>query len=344
MGKPEKAEQLYTKQPFLLSVDQCVHELRTNLNSGLTSVQAKENAVRYGSNELDSDGGIPWYTILLKQISNAMVLVLVLAMALAYGVSDYVEGGVITAIIVANVLIGFYQEFKAEQKMDALRNLSSPSALVVRDGNEIVIPSSEVVPGDIVSFKVGDTVPADLRLFEVMNLEADEMILTGEAVPVAKEVATLDRDDLGAGDRINLAYSSTSVTKGRARGIVVYTGMNTQIGLIASSMTKKRRKPNRSLSAKKHGAMQPVKGGALRVWDGIGAFLGLTQGTPLQIKLSKLAYTLLACAIVLAIIVFSVNGKLLSPHRTECSRPASRCYCFEAMPYISPNHCANPVQ
>ena len=109
-------------------------------------------------------------------------------MALSYGVEDFVEGAVITAVIVLNVLIGFYQEFQAEKKMDALRSLSSPSAAVVRGGNEMTIPSAEVVPGDIVSIKTGDTVPADLRMFEVMNLECDEAILTGEALPVAKEV------------------------------------------------------------------------------------------------------------------------------------------------------------
>lgn len=238
--------------------------------------------------------------------------VLVLAMALSYGVEDFVEGAVITAVIVLNVLIGFYQEFQAEKKMDALRSLSSPSAAVVRGGNEMTIPSAEVVPGDIVSIKTGDTVPADLRMFEVMNLECDEAILTGEALPVAKEVdfevkQGVAKEDLGLGDRLNIAYSSSTVTKGRGRGIVVYTGMSTAIGGIAASMQGKRRKPNRSMSSKKYGPMQPVKGGALRTYDGVRQFLGLTGGTPLQIKLSKLAYVLFGCALLLAIIVFGVN-------------------------------------
>ena len=233
-------------------------------------------------------------------------------MALSYGVQDWVEGAVITAVIILNVLIGFYQEFQAEKKMDALRNLASPSANVVRDGNEMTISSGEVVPGDIVTIKMGDTVPADLRMFEVMNLECDEAILTGEALPVAKEVdfqskPGQNKEDLGLGDRLNIAYSSSTVTKGRGRGIVVYTGMSTAIGGIAASMQKTRRKPNRSMSRKKHGKMQPVKGGTLRAWDGVLKFLGLTEGTPLQIKLSKLAYVLFGCALILAIIVFGVN-------------------------------------
>lgn len=232
-------------------------------------------------------------------------------MALAYGVSDYIEGGVITAVIVANVLIGFYQEFQAEKKMDSLRSLSSPSATVIRNGQTTTIPSGEVVPGDIVQIKTGDTVPADIRIFECMNLECDEKILTGEAIPVAKEADfdTIGKNELstGVGDRVNMAYSSSTVTKGRGRGIVVFTGMYTEIGKIAQSMQGKERKPSRSLSRKGHSNFQPVKGLSLRIWDGIGKFLGLTEGTPLQIKLSKLAYTLFGCAILLAIIVFGVN-------------------------------------
>ena len=232
-------------------------------------------------------------------------------MALSYGVSDYVEGGVITAVIVLNVLIGFQQEFKAEKKMDALRSLSSPSANVIRNGQVVTVPSGEVVPGDIVKIKTGDTVPADLRLFEEMNLECDEKILTGEAAPVDKDVeftaSNEDENETGVGDRLNMAYSSSTVTKGRGIGIIVFTGMYTEIGKIAQSMQGKKRKPGRSMSWKKYGKLQPFKGGSLRVWDGIGKFLGLTVGTPLQIKLSKLAYTLFGCALLLAVIVFGVN-------------------------------------
>jgi P-type Na+/K+ transporter len=231
-------------------------------------------------------------------------------MALSYGVTDYIEGGVITAVIALNVIIGFYQEFQAEKKMDALRSLSSPSATVFRDGNETTIPSAEVVPGDIVSIKTGDTVPADLRLFEAMNLECDEAILTGEALPVAKavefETKQGNKENCGLGDRLNIAYSSSVVTKGRGRGIVVYTGMSTAIGGIAASMQGTQRKPNRSIS-RKHGLMQNFKGVGLRIWDSLGKFLGLTEGTPLQRKLSKLAYILFGCALILAIIVFAAN-------------------------------------
>lgn len=232
-------------------------------------------------------------------------------MALSYGVSDYVEGGVITAVIILNILIGFYQEFQAEKKMDSLRALSSPSANILRDGQFDNFPSAEVVPGDIIQIKTGDTVPADLRLFEAMNLECDEKILTGEALPVAKDTEWdfSDKDELqtGVGDRLNMAYSSSTVTKGRGTGIVVFTGMNTEIGKIAASMQGKQRKPNRSMHRKDGGTLQPVKGAGLRTYDAVGKFLGLTQGTPLQIKLNKLAYILFGCALLLAVIVFSVS-------------------------------------
>ncbi|KAL1983420.1 hypothetical protein VTN96DRAFT_10326 [Rasamsonia emersonii] len=296
-----------------MSVAETAQKLQTNIETGLTDVQVRELQQAFGPNKLDGEGGVRWYSILAKQVSNAMILVLILAMALAYGVSDHVEGGVITAVIVANVLIGFYQEFQAEKKMDALRSLSSPSATVIRNGQTDTIPSGEVVPGDIIQIKTGDTVPADMRLFDCMNLECDEKILTGEAIPVAKEVdfhidTADDMNELstGVGDRLNMVYSSSTVTKGRGRGIVVFTGMHTEIGKIALSMQGKQRKANRSMS-RKHGALQPVKGGALRIYDGIGKFLGLTEGTPLQIKLSKLAYSLFGFAILLAIIVFGVN-------------------------------------
>lgn len=191
--------------------------------------------------------------------------------------------------------------------MDSLRSLSSPTATVLRDGKIDHIPSITVVPGDIVELKTGDVVPADLRLFEAMNFETDEALLTGESLPVHKDPDALLEGEMGVGDRINMAFSSTTVTKGRARGIVTGTGMSTEIGAIAGALTGKTKHPSRSMSRKKHGSFQPVKGATLKTWDGIGKLLGLTVGTPLQKKLSKLAYMLLGCACLLAIIVFAVN-------------------------------------
>lgn len=312
MGKVKYVKQEYPSHPFLLPLASIFEKWSTNPDTGLDPTATQKSQEFYGPNELSDKSSVSWHAVLIKQISNAMILVLVLAMALSYGVTDYIEGGVITAVIVLNVTIGFYQEFQAEKKMDSLRSLSSPSAQVLRDGVVTTVPSKEVVPGDIIVVKTGDTIPADIRLVEAMALECDEKILTGEAVPVAKESKFETPDGgneltVGVGDRLNMAYSSSTVTKGRGKGVVVFTGMHTEIGKIAASMQGTQRKASRSLSRKGAGKMQPVKGLGLRIWDGIGAFLGLTVGTPLQRKLSKLAYMLFGCAILLAIIVFGVN-------------------------------------
>ena len=150
-----------------------------------------------------------------------------------------------------------------------------------------------------------------------MNLHCDEKSLTGEAVPIGKssdnniyradnELATSERE-VAVGDRHNLAHATTQVTKGRARGIVIYTGMQTEVGKIAADTTRETRKPGRSMNYKKYGPTQPVKGLARRTCDFLGMMLGLTVGTPLQRKLSKLAYVLFLCALVLAVVVFGVN-------------------------------------
>ncbi|CCD34821.1 putative potassium sodium efflux p-type atpase protein [Botrytis cinerea BcDW1] len=318
MASQEKTS--YTTRPhaFLLTPQDAASQLSTNLETGLTASKVQSIQASHPPNELDTGGSISWYRILIKQISNAMILVLVFAMALSFGVGDYIEGGVLVAVIVLNVMIGFFQEFSAEKKMDSLRALSSPSASVLRDGSVIVVPSAEVVPGDIVLLKTGDTVPADLRIFEAMNLTCEEKSLTGESEPVEKitsneicvpgtEERATTEEQVGIADRNNMAYSTTTVIKGRGRGIVVFTGMQTEVGKIAASTTKKQRKEGRSMNYKKYGKAQPVKGAARRTYDFVGKFLGLTEGTPLQRKLSKVAYILFGCAILLAIVVFGVN-------------------------------------
>ncbi|KAL8338245.1 hypothetical protein RB601_006500 [Gaeumannomyces tritici] len=307
----------YEKHPFLLGVDEVANSLGTNVDSGLTTAQVQKLQQEFPPNELDAGGAIPWYSIFLKQLFNAMVLVLFFAMALSFGIKDWIEGGVLAAVIVLNVSIGFVQEYRAEKKMDALRALSSPSATILRDGKTQVIPNAEVVPGDIVILKMGDTVPADLRLFEVMNLSCDEQSLTGESMPVDKiiennikvpgsdNMATAD-GEVGIGDRVNIAYATTIVRKGRGRGIVIETGMQTEVGKIAAS-TKKKPKAGRSMNWRKYGKRQPLIGALRRIYDFLGKFLGLTEGTPLQKKLAALAYILFGCALILAIIVFGVN-------------------------------------
>ncbi|KAM4066242.1 E1-E2 ATPase domain-containing protein [Hirsutella rhossiliensis] len=308
----------FPKHPFLLSVEETAQALSTDIDKGLTSAQVAQLQEIYPKNELNVGQAIPWYSILTKQLLNAMIIVLVFAMALSFGIEDYIEGGVLAFVIVLNVTIGFWQEYRAEKHMDALRALSSPSAMVLRDGKTQVISNPEVVPGDIVLLKMGDTVPADLRIFEAMNLACEEGQLTGESIPVEKisdngilvpgtEKQATSEEDIGIGDRVNMAYATTVVRKGRGRGVVTATGMATEVGKIAASTSKKRRKAGRSMNWRKYGKRQPVVGLSKRVYDSIGKFLGLTVGTPLQRKLSALAYILFGVAIILAMIVFGVN-------------------------------------
>ncbi|KXH63588.1 potassium/sodium efflux P-type ATPase [Colletotrichum salicis] len=308
----------YPKHPFLLTVQETAQALGVDPDKGLSSQQVQQASDKYPPNEFEVGESVPWYTILSKQLFNAMVLVLVFAMILSFAINDYIEGGVLAFVIVANVTIGFWQEYRAEKQMDALRTLSAPSANVLRDGKTKVIPNAEVVPGDIILLKMGDTVPADMRMFEAMNLSCDEQSLTGEAQPVDKtteanimvpgtEKKATEEGEVGIGDRLNIAYATTIVRKGRGRGIVVATGMQTEVGKIAASTQKKTRKPGRSMNYKKYGKRQPVVGLSRRVYDAVGKFLGLTEGTPLQKKLAALAYLLFGCAIILAIIVFAAH-------------------------------------
>ncbi|EJD35955.1 putative sarcoplasmic/endoplasmic reticulum calcium ATPase [Auricularia subglabra TFB-10046 SS5] len=302
----------YSQPPHMLSGDDVVRELDTDGDHGLSEEESRKRFLQYGKNELDGSGGVQAWRVLLKQVANAMTIVLVLAMSLSFGVRDYVEGGVILAVIFINITIGFMQEYRAEQTMESLRNMSAPTAAVLRRGQFHHIPNAEAVPGDIVELVVGDVVPADIRLLETMNLQADEMLLTGESVPVFKDAEDiLDAPDVPLGDRTNIAFASSTIVKGRGRGVIIYTGMSTAVGEIAKQIKGGQRKPNRSLS-RKTGNLQPIRGMAWRIWDVIGAILGVTVGTPLQKKLSKLAFVLLGIAVLLAIVVFGVNKFRLS--------------------------------
>ncbi|KAF8660097.1 hypothetical protein AX16_001655 [Volvariella volvacea WC 439] len=283
-----------------LSVQQVVDDLGTSQADGLSKNEALRRIERYGENLLNGDDGVSALHVLIGQLANALTLVLVAAMALSFGVEDWVEGSVIAAVIILNTTVGFFQEYRAEKTMDSLRQLSSPTAVVIRNGESIAVPAKNVVPGDVVMIKTGDVVPADLRLVAISNLEVSEQLLTGESVPVVKSIETFKSEDLDIpiGDRTNLCYASTVVTKGRGTGIVIGTAMNTQIGRIAEA-----------IGSKKTGLAQDgpdERPWYKRAYDKTMTLLGLRNGTPLQIKLSKLAYLLFGCAVILAIIVFSV--------------------------------------
>lgn len=146
-----------------LTLAQIVDELSTGTWSGLDEVEAKRRLDEYGPNDLGESEGVSVVKILVAQVANAMTMVLLLAMAVSYGIESWIEGGVVTFVILLNIVVGFFQEWSAEKTMDSLRSLSSPTARVIRGGQQITVPSIEVVPGDVVEIKTGDTIPADVR-------------------------------------------------------------------------------------------------------------------------------------------------------------------------------------
>lgn len=299
-----------TKLAHALEIKDLIQQLEANPENGLTHTEAAKRVEQYGRNELDDGPGVQPIKILIRQVANAMMLVLILAMAVSFGIRSWIEGGVVTAIIVLNIVVGFFQEFQAEKTMDSLRSLSSPTANVVRDGSSINVPSAEITVGDVVELKVGDTVPADVRLLESFNFDTDEALLTGESLPVTKDERTVFDEDTGPGDRLNVAFSSSSVTKGRATGLIYAVGMRTEIGSIAAALrqTDSKRRP---VKRKEDGSASPLrhaKSWGLTFSDAVGRFLGVNIGTPLQRKLSKLALLLFGIAVICAIIVLAANN------------------------------------
>ncbi|KAK6380167.1 P-type ATPase [Exophiala oligosperma] len=298
-----------SKPAHALGVEEIARELDTDISNGLRAQEARQRLEQYGRNELDDGPGVQPLKILLRQVANAMMLVLLMAMIVSFAIKSWIEGGVVAAVISLNIVVGFLQEFKAEKTMDSLRSLSSPTANTVRDGSTTNIPTAELTVGDIVELKVGDTVPADVRLIESINLETDEALLTGESLPVNKDEGLILDEDTGPGDRLNVAYSSSTVTKGRATGVVFATGMHTEIGSIAAALRQGESK-RRPVKRRPDGTASPlrqVESWTLTFSDAVGRFLGVNIGTPLQKKLSRLAILLFGIAVVCAIIVLAAN-------------------------------------
>lgn len=263
-----------------------------------------------------------------------------MGMIVSFAIKSWIEAGVITAVVVMNIAVGFSQEYSAEKTMDSLRSLSSPTATVIRSRILKTIRSLDLVPGDIVEVKMGDTIPADMRLFEAMNksyrqklgkfspgwklrltesahFETDEALLTGESVPVAKNVNALFKqgDEVGVGDRINMTHASSTVSKGRAKAIVVSTGMKTEIGLIAQLLRKSGREVH-SVRCGEDGYAswyQYIAVYSMVIWSQAAQFLGVSVGTPLQRKLSWLAIILFVIAVVFALICLAANNFNNSP-------------------------------
>ncbi|MDV9609852.1 HAD-IC family P-type ATPase, partial [Clostridioides difficile] len=212
------------------------HEILESLDSseeGLTDTEAEKRLKENGLNELRKKPNRTTLQMLWSQITDAMVLILIGAAILSLIFGEFTEAFVILIIVTVNAVIGIVQEKKAESSLEALKNMNSPTARVMRDGEENVIPASNLVVGDIVFLEDGAMVPADLRLIETSSLKIQEASLTGESVPSEKDADTILPKEYVLGDRSNMAYTSSIVTYGRGVGVVVATGMNTEVGNIA---------------------------------------------------------------------------------------------------------------
>jgi len=262
---------------FNLSVKSVSQKLNTDVENGLTSDEVSKRYETYGRNELKAKQKKSLLTKLLEQFKDFMIIVLIIA-AIVSGIVGVQQGEgiadtfIILIVVIVNAIIGVAQESKAEKSLEALQKLSSHVAKVIRDGKLTVIQSADLVPGDIVVLDTGDFIPADLRIIEAVNLKSQESALTGESVPVDKISDTIEDENIGLGDRKNLLFSSSLVTYGRGKGIVVETGMKTEVGKIAEMISE--------------------------VED---------SETPLQKKLNGLGKTLGIAALAICVVIFIVG-------------------------------------
>ena len=262
---------------FNKTVDEVESTLKTNAENGLTAEEAKKRQEEYGLNELKAKKKKSLFVKFLEQFKDFMIIILIIS-AIISGVVGVAQGEgftdtiIILIVVIVNAIIGVTQESKAEKSLEALQKLTDHASKVIRNGQITVVASKELVPGDIVVLDTGDYIPADLRIIETINLKAQEASLTGESVPVEKTTEKIDEEQIGIGDRINMLFSSSLVTYGRGKGIVVETGMTTEVGKIAGMLD-----------------------------------MAEEQETPLQQKLNKLGKTLGIAALVICVFIFVIG-------------------------------------
>ena len=262
---------------FQKDIKEVEKELKTNLEKGLSDEEVAKRKEKYGLNELKSKKKKSLFQKFLDQFKDFSIIVLIIA-AIVSGFVGVAEGEGITdtiiilIVVLVNAIIGVTQESKAEKSLEALQKLTDHASKVIRNGEIAVIPAKELVPGDIVVLDTGDYIPADLRIIEAVNLKSQEASLTGESVPIEKIVDKIEDEETGLGDRLNMLFSSSLVTYGRGKGIVVETGMTTEVGKIA---------------------------GMINQAD--------DQITPLQDKLNKLGKTLGIAALAICVFIFIIG-------------------------------------
>lgn len=240
---PENETNLDTKQLQELTIswhsfssDEILKKLDTELEKGLTNKEAEKRLLEYGPNQLDEGKSTSFLMMVFRQLNNFLVILLIVAAIISAFLGEWVNAIAIISIVILNTIMGVVQENRAEQALAALKKLAAPDAQVVRDGHRVTIPSHELVPGDIVFLEAGYFIPADVRLLEAINLRIEEAALTGESVPVQKNASLILDNKASLGDRKNTAFMGTTVSYGRGRGVVVDTGMSTQLGMIAQML------------------------------------------------------------------------------------------------------------
>lgn len=229
------------KEWFTIKEDELYKELKTSPN-GLSKDEAKNRLLEYGPNELQRIKRKSKLKLFLEQFKNILIIILIVAALISVFLGEILDAAVIGVIVVLNAVIGFIQEYKAEKAIEALKELAAPQAIVIRDGREVQIPAKELVPGDIILIETGDRIPADVRLISASGLKIDESSLTGESIPVKKTAEPLKNGFIPLAERSNMAFSGTVVISGYGKGVVVATGMDTEIGRIASMIQQEEEK------------------------------------------------------------------------------------------------------
>ena len=263
-------EEFHEHEWYALKAEDVLGHLKVQ-NEGLASEEVEKRLGQYGPNQLNEALRPGFLALLWAQLNNFVVILLIVASVISALLGDYLEAAAIMAIVVLNSVLGIVQEQRAEQALAALKKLAAPEAQVLRDGVRRSVPSTHLVPGDIVFLEAGNFIPADIRLLEAVNLRVEEASLTGESLPVQKNAASVLEKNVPLGDRKNTAFMGTLVNYGRGRGVVTSTGMRTQLGLIATML-------------------QSVE----------------TEETPLQRRLDQLGRSLSVGSLILVTVVFIV--------------------------------------
>lgn len=257
-----------------------VEQLHSDAERGLSTAEAGQRAVTYGRNEISAEKPPSMVAVALGQLRDPMNVMLVVVTVVSLLIGEISTGVIVGLLIVLNVVLGSRQELKARASVDALAKLQVPQARVRRDGQLIMIAATDIVPGDVVEVEAGDIVPADGRILRAATLETQEAALTGESMPIPKDVRPLDGTDVGLGDQTNMLFQNTSVTRGTGALVVTATGMTTQMGQIATMLTSVSR--TRSPLQRELDTLTKVLG--LIAWGAVAVIIvvGLLRGTPVQ--------------------------------------------------------------